>query len=53
MLSNALDLNELNALSPGVKYKLEVAIGSKVSALEELSGKYEKLRVNSGETSKT
>ena len=49
-LSNVLDSKELDALSPSVKYKLEVALGSKVSELNDLKGKYEKLRVNSGES---
>lgn len=52
-LSNVLDSQEIDALSPSVKYKLEVALGSKASELETLKGKYEKLRVNSGELQKT
>ena len=52
-LSNVLDSKELDSISPAVKYKLEVSLGSKVSELEDLKGKYEKLRVNSGESQNT
>jgi hypothetical protein len=47
-LAKTLDSSELGSLSPAIKYKLEVALGSKTTELDDIKGKYEKLRVTSG-----
>ena len=51
VLSKALDIKELNSLSVAVKKKLEVAFGSEATAHQEISSKYEKLRVDTGKDS--